>query len=230
MPVLPQRGHLLSWSGTRTRREGHTSPLQHAEGSIPHGDITKSQESPQDLQPPTSLWCHTGDTGWLRTAFTTWEVTAGDTMWIKPCSQEYIQEDPSLKGHPSVPTTPSLIQTPLPTSLHAQGSWTEPSPMGLCHTMGLCHPVGPCHTMGLYHPVGLSLPGKHTLPTGHLTKVDPLATAWAHVGLPGEGGDTGGWKRRGHMPGKWGDISARWGGPHTPHPAATASPNTAAVH
>lgn len=42
------------------------APCNMLKGGIPHGDITKSQESPQDLQPLTSLpplWCLTGDTG-----------------------------------------------------------------------------------------------------------------------------------------------------------------------
>lgn len=55
-------------------------------------------------------------------------------MRIKPFAQEYIQEDPSLKApqaHPSVPTTPSLIQTPLSASLHAPGFLHRAQPHGL---------------------------------------------------------------------------------------------------
>lgn len=135
------------------------APCTMLRGSISHGDITKSRESPQDLQPPTSLpplWCLTGDRGWLRTAITTWEVTAGDTGQIKPCTQEYVQEEPSLKApqaHPSVPTTRSLIQTLLPAPCMPQG----------------CCPMGPCHPEASTHCPLAPLPKYTLLPQrGHM--------------------------------------------------------------
>lgn len=96
--------------------------------------------------------------------------------------------------------------------------------------MGSCH-LPPCRAMP---PHGAMPPrSKHALPTRHLTKVDSLATAWAHVGLPSEGGDTGGWKKRGRA---WevgehlSQDTPGWGGPHTQTLQPTPSPNTVALH
>lgn len=118
-----------------TRREGHTSrPARMPRGSTPHGDVTSAYKIPRQPcapQPPASLpplCCLTGDRRWPRTAIKptppTWEVTAADKMHMKPCTQELLQEDPSLQvpwAHPSVPPTPSLSQNPLPAPLRAPG-------------------------------------------------------------------------------------------------------------
>lgn len=114
-----------------TRREGHASPPAHMpRGSMPLGDITSAYKILKQLwapQPPVSLpplCCLAGDRGYLGTAIKpmppTWEVTAGDMMQMKPCTQELLQEDPSLQApqaHPSVPPTPSLSQNPPPAPL-----------------------------------------------------------------------------------------------------------------
>lgn len=73
--------------------------------------------------------------------------------------------------------------------------------------------------------------GTRPLPACHLTKVDSLAAAWAHVGLPGEGGDAGGWKKRGHERGKQRNISASTHGctGPPPHLHPTPSPNVVAL-
>lgn len=77
---------------------------------------------------------------------------------------------PTRRGWPECPTgtSPPCIQTPDPPLLD------PPCPRG---------PVEPTH---------------RPAPARSLTEVDPLAAARAHVGLPGEGGDAGGWKTRGH--------------------------------
>lgn len=62
-----------------------------------------------------------------------------------------------------------------------------------CVPQGSCHRVPPRGT----HSVPPSATKEHVPSTHHtLTKVDPLAAARAHVGLPGEGGDAGGCKTK----------------------------------